>query len=247
MPLQNRVTPWSAIVAHAARYPEPTATFGNRGVLHGDHRNIVRPFNGKMWLSCKLRVDRSRKRQLDDNRAFNGRKRVLMTPRRYTELFFLDEVTAMAAGHRPCACCRRADYARFIECWARTFPRPERWTAAAVDAELHQARLDSALRKAVYSAPLASLPDGVFIAFEGHEPALPSEREDYEEDAWLLWAGHLHRWTHHGYTERRPAGDSANQDAATPLHVRVLTPRPLVSLLHAGYEPGPPHESALVQ
>ena len=100
MPLQNRVTPWSQLVAVPVRYERPAAMFGNRGCLHDDGRNILRESRGKMWLSCALDVERSRAVQRDDNRAFNGRKRVLMTPRRYTELFFLDEPTALAAGHR---------------------------------------------------------------------------------------------------------------------------------------------------
>jgi len=161
MPLCNRVTPWGAIVSHPARYSPATAVFGNRGVLHDDQRQIVRPHASRQWLACKLSVNRTRKTQRDDNRAFNGRKRVLMTPRRYTELFFLDEPTAMAAGHRPCACCRRQDYQRFLRAWSAAHPRREPWTAAAVDAVLHPERLLADGSKARHAARLAELPDGV--------------------------------------------------------------------------------------
>ena len=92
----------------ATRYPRETACFGNRGCLHDDNKEVVRAFASKAWLACKLEVDRTRKVQRNDNRAFNGRRRVLFSPSRYTELFFLDEATALAAGHRPCSCCRRA-------------------------------------------------------------------------------------------------------------------------------------------
>ena len=84
-----------------------------------------------------------------------------MTPRRYTELFFLDEPTAMAAGHRPCACCRRQDYRRFLSAWRAAHLRREPWTAAAVDASLHAERLLADGSKARHAARLAELPDGV--------------------------------------------------------------------------------------
>ena len=167
MPLCNRVTPWGAIVSHPARYNPATAVFGNRGVLHDDQRQIVRPHASRLWLSCKLSVNRTRKTQRDDNRAFNGRKRVLMTPRRYTELFFLDEPTAMAAGHRPCACCRRQDYQRFLIAWSEAHPRREPWTAAAVDAVLHSERLAPNGSKARHAARLVELPDGVQARIRG--------------------------------------------------------------------------------
>ena len=118
-PLQNRVTPWGDLVAVPRRYPPSTAAFGNRGVLHDATREVTRPFKVTAWLACKFHVTRERAVQRDDNRAFNGRKRVVMAPGRYTELFFLDEHTALAAGHRPCACCRREDYTRFVDAWTK--------------------------------------------------------------------------------------------------------------------------------
>ena len=235
MPLCNRVTPFGDIVSHPARYPPATAMFGNRGVLHDDNRRIVKPHAGRMWLSCRLHVSRTRKTQRDDNRAFNGRKRVLMTPRRYTELFFLDEPTALAAGHRPCACCRRQDYTLFLRAWTRAFPRREPWTAAAVDSALHAERLAPGGGKARHAARLADLPDGVLVT------ALSSSRED--GGAWLLWRGALHEWSHLGYGEARGVAGLLEERGAAH-EVEVLTPRSLVATLQAGFAPGRPHASA---
>src|SRR5690349_19929351 len=96
MPLQNRVTPAGDIIATSAR-----GTFmGNRGILHDDSRQIVRTSRNSMWLICLL--------------EFNGRKRTVMSPGNYTELFFLDEAVALAAGHRPCGECRRTHYRQYI-------------------------------------------------------------------------------------------------------------------------------------
>jgi len=87
MALQNRVTPWSVLVAHPVRYAQPAAELGNRGRLHDDTRNIVRKCQGNMWVPCNISVERTRKTQRNDNRAFNGRRRELMIPRRYTDFF----------------------------------------------------------------------------------------------------------------------------------------------------------------
>ena len=227
MPLQNRVNPWGLIVAHPARYAPSTAIFGNRGVLHDDQRKLVRQCHGRMWLACRLHVNRIRKTQRDDNRAFNGRKRSLMTPRRYTELFFLDEPTAMAAGHRPCACCRRSDHQQFMRAWQSAHPRSIPWTAPAVDAVLHAERLANGGGKLRFSASLAELADGTMVSLE------PTQT-----DAWLLWRGELHEWSHLGYGSRRSAASFDGQ------LVEVLTPRSLNAVLLAGFEPGLPHESA---
>ena len=110
MPRQNRVTPFGDIIAT----PERGTFLGNRGILHDAEGRIKRAWQGKRWIVCVL--------------EFRGRKRTVMTPNSYTELFFLDEATALAAGHRPCAECR---HARFLDCgnscWKRrvmsTVPR----------------------------------------------------------------------------------------------------------------------------
>src|SRR3954469_18277217 len=100
MALQNRVTPLGELLADPAR----GLVYGNRGCLHDEAGRIRRPFAVKRWIACRL--------------EFPGRRRArLLQPGRYTELFFLDEATAFAAGHRPCAECRREDYVRFQERW----------------------------------------------------------------------------------------------------------------------------------
>src|SRR6478609_9635920 len=116
--LQNRVTPLGDLIAVAER----GLVFGNRGCLHDDGRQIRRASNGRRWIACRL--------------EFRGRRRGrMMQPGRYTELFFLDEVTALAAGHRPCAECRRADYRRLLEL--------QPWAAGTddLDTRLHGERL----------------------------------------------------------------------------------------------------------
>ena len=97
MPLQNRVTPLGELIATPAR----GLVYGNRGCLHDASGRIRRHHNGRRWIACRLR--------------FRGWHRApLLQPGRFTELFFLDEATAFAAGHRPCALCRREDYNRFL-------------------------------------------------------------------------------------------------------------------------------------
>src|SRR5436853_7505403 len=97
--LQNRVDPFGNIIKTAAR----GAWMGNRGVIHNEQQRITHVFKHKAWITCALQ--------------FKGRKRTVMTPGRWTELFFLDEATAFAAGHRPCFECRKEDATRFKSCW----------------------------------------------------------------------------------------------------------------------------------
>src|SRR5579884_4294891 len=107
MPLQNRVSPYGEIFRDPAR----GTMMGNRGgCIHNDDREIVRPFLNRRWIACVL--------------EFRGRRRVVMSPRRYTELFFLDEAVAFSAGHRPCAECRRDRYRAFLNAWS---PGVRRW------------------------------------------------------------------------------------------------------------------------
>ena len=206
MPLQNRVTPFSELVADPAR----GLVYGNRGCLHDADGHIRRRYNGKRWIACLL--------------EFRGRRRAaLQQPGRYTELFFLDEATAFAAGHRPCAECRRADYDRFGEIWREL--HPGQIGADAIDAQLHAERVDPASREQLrHEAALNNLPDGTFV-LRGGEPFLVVEAE-------------LLRWTAAGYLERmpRPAWDGAI----------VLTPPSLVAVLRAGWQPLVPllHPSA---
>lgn len=200
MPLRNRVSPDGEIVALAAR-----GTFmGNRGgVLHNDRRDIIRLYAGRRWITCVL--------------EFKGRRRVVMSPDRYTELFFLDEAVALAAGHRPCAECRRARFNEFKEAWRRAEKRPpgEFLYADEMDEQLHTARIGKHKRKITYEAPLRSMPDGCFVGIAGA--------------SYLVWGNGLALWSPEGYTEKRPSPDE--------LTVTVLTPEPIVRCMRNGYSP----------
>src|SRR5688500_958226 len=139
MPHRNRVTPFGEIVA----MPERGTLMGNRGVLHGDDGSHRRDRQVRRWVACRP--------------EFQGRLRPIRQPRRWTELFFLDEATALAAGHRPCAECRREDYRRWQAAW------PHADTGAdAMDRVLHADRL-VARAKRTFEAALGDLPDGVMV------------------------------------------------------------------------------------
>lgn len=194
MPLENRVTPFGEIVA----LPGRGLMMGNRGVLHDDDQRIVRSWQVRRWIACRL--------------SFRGRHRGVMQPHRYTELFFLDEATALSAGHRPCAECRHADYQRFRSFWQAIYGSEV--NADAIDARLHADRLVSG-RKRTFRAHLAHLPRGSYVSLDGK--------------AWLISEDELLLWSDSGYTSRRPR----------PLRseVEVLTPRAMVGVLSAGYRP----------
>lgn len=195
MPLQNRVTPRGEIVVT----PERGALTGNRGVLHDPSQQIVRPWQLVRWIACVT--------------EFRGRWRPVMAPNRWTELFFLDEATALAAGHRPCAHCRHADYQRFRRAWseARGVAPAQ---APAIDRVLHEDRLIGRHEKRTYPARRADLPDGSMVTLDG--------------EAWLVLGGELARWSFAGYGARRPD---------VPELLEVLTPRSTVAALTAGYVP----------
>ncbi len=197
MPRQNRVTPLSDLIADPAR----GLVYGNRGCLHDEHGRIRRRFAGKRWIACRL--------------EFRGWHRApLMQPGRFTELFFLDEATALAAGHRPCALCRRADYEHLTEIWAGI--HPEQKGADAIDAQLHEERLGP--RRI---AQLEDLPDGTFVLDDG-EP-------------FLVLGSHLLRWQPAGYAAARPRPTRAQMEVITPPSLVSLLERdrhPLVPLFH---------------
>src|SRR5947207_6532953 len=136
MPQRNRVTPFAEVIETPAR----GLLYGNRGVLHDDKGRIVRNWQVKRWIACVL--------------DFKGRRRPLLRPGRFTELFFLDEATALAAGHRPCAECRRADFDRL----RALLPG----SADAIDARLHAERMPGPR-----PADLDGLPDGAFVLVAG--------------------------------------------------------------------------------
>ncbi|MBV8489754.1 MAG: hypothetical protein JO199_04415 [Candidatus Eremiobacteraeota bacterium] len=145
MPLQNRVTPWGDVVA----LPGRGLYTGNRGILHDDHRRIVRQWQVRRWITCAL--------------EYKGVRRTPMRPRTWTELFFLDEAAALSAGHRPCGECRRDDYRRYRELFERGRGAAG---ADAMDVVLHEYRL-SGRTKRTYREEIARLPDGAYVSFEG--------------------------------------------------------------------------------
>jgi hypothetical protein len=196
MPLQNRVDPFGTIVA----YPERGAWMGNRGCLHDAGREIRRAWQVRRWITCVL--------------SFRGRHREVMMPRRYTELFFLDEATSFAAGHRPCGECRYAEYRRFRLLWEGVHPR-DPVGADAIDLRLHGERVGLGRSRRVWSGDAASLVDGVVVRVDGR--------------AWLVRGSSLLAWTPSGYGERR----------ARPSRglVEVLTPASVVDVFRAGYVP----------
>jgi hypothetical protein len=174
---------------------------GNRGVLHDRDRQIARPWQLIRWIACLT--------------EFRGRWRPVMAPNRWTELFFLDEATALAAGHRPCAQCRHADYQRFREAFSAAHGS-ESPSAGAIDRVLHADRLLGRTEKRTYLERPAALPDGAMVRLEG--------------DAWLVRGGELLRWSLGGYGTRRPG-------SSLPERLEVLTPRSAVAALAAGYTP----------
>jgi hypothetical protein len=190
MPFQNRVTPLGELVAT----PERGLVYGNRGCLHDEHGRIRRQWQVKRWISCRL--------------EFRGRSRAggPMPPGRYTGLFFLDEATALAAGHRPCAECRNEDYRSFLALTGAA-------GADELDRRLHAERLGSGVEgRLLYERQAQELPDGAFVLLEGAPHVLLGKT--------------ALRWTPSGYVERqrRPRG-----------RIDVVTPPTSLSVLEAGW------------
>lgn len=192
MPLQNRVDPFGEIYALPAR----GTLMGNRGGrIHRDDKTLgTRRFASRQWICCVL--------------DFKGRQREVFGAG-YTELFFLDEVTAFAAGHRPCFECRRSDAIAFAESWRR--PRP---SAPQMDAVLHAQRLDGG-NKRLHRLPLDDLPDGAMIALDGKAAAI-------RDDALLPWS---------------PSGYLAPLARPRGVMGDALTPPAILAVLRAGYVP----------
>ena len=200
MTLQNRVLPSGEIVADPAR----GTLMGNRGILHDDTGRLgTSRWKHPHWVTCLL--------------DFKGRKRRLMTPGRYTELFFLDEATALAAGHRPCGECRRAAFHGFV---TRFHAAHGTTTLAALDRAMHKARVTRRRTQVRHRAPAEGLPDGAFLLLD----AAPH----------VIKGAHVLRHTPGGYDRAapRPTGE-----------VTVLTPAPTLAVLAAGYDAAL-HESA---
>jgi hypothetical protein len=196
MPLQNRVTPSGDIIAT----PHRGMFTGNRGIIHDPAtRTLTRRWAGKAWLTCVC--------------EFRGRRREVMGGRSWTELFFLDEATALAAGHRPCFYCRRDDANRFRAAW-EAGNNVANVLAREIDAVLHRERLEGrAKRLHPLPTPVEQLPDGAMLQ-EGNE-------------SYLIVQGRAHAWAPAGYR----AAQNALQEAM------LLTPPSTLRALSAGYRP----------
>ena len=197
MPLQNRVSPFGELLADRSR----GTLFGNRGGrFHTEDQKLTaRRWASRQWICCV--------------RNFKGRQRDVWG-RYYTELFFLDEVTALAAGHRPCFECRRKDAMAFAEKWQEARKLRTRPRADAMDEVLHAERLDGRAKR-LHRRNIDGLPDGAMIATT--------------QGAFAVRGGSLLHWTSMGYDarKRRPRG----------VAVDVLTPPAILAVLAAGYRP----------
>jgi hypothetical protein len=197
VPLQNRVTPFGEIVAISQR----GMFMGNRGIIHDPRTRTLlsRRWTTKAWITCTC--------------DYKGTRRDVMSRRSWTELFFLDEATALAAGHRPCFFCRRQAAEAFRSAWT-IGNGGERPAAAAMDAALHRERLEHRLKRLhALPAPIGQLPDGAMVA---------SGTASY-----VILGARALEWTEGGYRE----------SAATPADARLLTPPSTVRALAAGYRP----------
>lgn len=195
MPLQNRVTPFGDIVA----IPQRGLLMGNRGIIHdpGTRTLLRRRWATKSWIVCVC--------------EYKGSRRTAMGGRSWTELFFLDEATALAAGHRPCFFCRRADAEAFRTAWAKGNGGAEP-RATEMDDALHRERL-AGRDKRLHPLPSSAveLPDGAMVASG--------------EAGYLIFGGKAFLWSAAGYCE----------SASSLANARLLTPPSTVRALAAGY------------
>jgi hypothetical protein len=196
MPLQNRVTPTGEIVA----IPERGMFTGNRGIIHDPATKTLlrKRWSCPAWLTCVT--------------EFRGRRRKVMGGRSWTELFFLDEATAFAAGHRPCFYCRRDDANRFRSCWEAGNGMSD-VHAPDMDAVLHRERLASGKKLHPLPMKIEKLPDGTMVQ-DG-------------DDSFLIARGRALRWSFAGYEEVDRKLD----------HAMLLTPPSTVRSFAAGYRP----------
>ena len=198
--LQNRVDPFGNIIKTKAR----GTWMGNRGILHNNEQEIIRSFKLKAWITCKL--------------EFNGRKRKVMSPNRYTELFFLDEATSFAAGHRPCFECRRDDYHHFKSLWIKGNPEyrfNEKTSITKIDDILHQERIGRNKIKVTYEENAEELPDGSFVLVD--------------HKSYLIFKQNIYLWSPFGYDKTHVL--------PKPNKAMILTPRSIVNTFRAGYVP----------
>ncbi len=203
MPLNNRVDPSGHLHAISAR----GSLMGNRGNLckpGEDGPDIVRYANGKRWIIC---VTHYRYETLP-----------LATLNNNTQLFFLDEATALAAGHRPCARCRREAYQNYLAAWIKAHPEVQAVDADAMDHVLHGQRNLAVGQNRSHAMQLAQVPDGSIVRWL-HQPT-------------LVFSGWLQQWSFAGYSPIQKISRTAKA-----AEVPVLTPASSVAVLAAGYVP----------
>lgn len=209
MTLQNRIDPWGKFHAHPSRI---STRMGNRGILHDKDNQIIRPWAHKGWVSCLT--------------AFKGIKRPKpFSEGNYSELFFLDEATAFAAGHRPCSYCQRNRSHEFREAWlqANVTDSTQRETMRMpdIDKVLHAERAIRGGGKVTFEAPMFELSVGTIF--------------EHENSAYLLTSRGALPWSFDGYGVPQAINDE--------LQVRVITPRSIVNAFRLGFLPII-HESA---
>ena len=200
MPYQNKVDPWGNIHAVKSR----GMFLGNRGVLHNEQQQIIASHRIKGWVTCLL--------------EFKGRNREIMTHKRYTELFFLDEATAFSAGHRPCAECRRVRYNEFKEKWVEAngeLLEGAKPSAPNMDKIIHAERISNK-QKVTYTSALGSLPEGTII--------------EIDSKAMLIWGNKLFEWSYLGYSKSK-------LELKSEAEVIVLTPKSYVKTFSKGFIP----------
>ena len=198
--LQNRIDPFGNII----RTPAKGAWMGNRGILHDDKKEIRHLFRSKAWITCTL--------------EYKGRRRNVMSPNTWTELFFLDEATAFSAGHRPCFFCRNQAAKNFKSHWIKGNPGygfTDNTSVQELDSILHRERIGKDKQKRTYEEEINLLPNGSFISIQ--------------DQPYLVNDTHLHLWTPFGYEQfiDRPASGK----------IVLLTPPTIVNAFRAGYLP----------
>ncbi len=206
MPLQNRVTPSGDIIVT----PHRGMFTGNRGIIHDPAtRTLTRRWASRAWLACVC--------------EFKGRRREVMGRRSWTELFFLDEATAFAAGHRPCFFCRRDDALRFRSAWEQG-NGTSNLRADDIDIVLHRERLEGR-RKRVHPlpAPLRELPDGAMVQAGA--------------DSFLIAKGKTWAWSPAGYRETKWATERERLSKLANEPAMLLTPPSTLRAFSAGYRP----------
>jgi len=200
VPYQNRVDPWGRLNSVASR----GTLLGNRGCLHDASKKITRQWERKSWVTCAL--------------EFDGIRRSVFASKSYSELFFVDEATAFAAGHRPCAACRQQRYDEFKLAWLATsrIQLPANTSITEIDKVLHEERVTPDGKKSTFHANLMDLPSGTFI--------------EVGDTALLVWQRALFAWSFDGYKAAPSFGSSSAE-------VKVLTPASIVAMFRGGFRP----------